>query len=329
MKTQTIAIIGMNLVGVSMGLALKASPLEVTLIGYDASRDALEEAKSLGAVDKAEWNLISAAIQADIVILSLPADELQEALELIGNDIRPHTLVLDLSAQKQKGAQWAATFLKKGHYVGAVAVMNTASLVDGRSVNKVARADLFRQSLFCLMPTPNTEPEAVETAVNVGLLVGALPYFVDAEEYDNLVQGVELLPGLMAAAALGAVQKASGWRDMLRFAGQPFAMSTLPIQNTAETAVLAAQDKSATLRWLDAIVQELQQLRRILYDGDVDLIQSILVERNNERTRWLRTREKNDWSEEAKIKMVAAPGIAEQLMGGYLSERLRSSDEDE
>lgn len=328
MKTQTITIIGMNLIGVSIGLALKEAPIEATIIGHDADRDTLQQAKARKAVDKTEWNLLSSVLRADIIILTLPMAELESTLEVIGGDLQSHTVILDLSPQKAEGTRWASAYLKHGHYVGGVPVLAVGGLVDGRSIEAVASADLFRNSLLCLMPSPQAEPEAVETAVNIGLLLGALPYFVELEEFDALMQGISLMPGLVATAVFGAVKESPAWRDILRFADQPFAMATAPLAHAAESSVLAVKDKSATLHWLDAILKALQHIRKLVDEGDVDLLQTLIAERHLEREKWLRTREKNDWSEEARINKTPVPGLADQLMGDYLTQRLRQSEEE-
>lgn len=322
MKTQTISIIGMNRVGASIGLALKKSALDATVIGHDAIREQAQDAKDvIHAIDKVEWNLVSAALKADILVLALPISEVAATLEAVGADLQPHTLVLDLSGHKQQGLAGAQKWLKQGHYVGAVPVYAASWLADGRSDLKAADADLFRKGLFCLMPSPQADPQAVQTAVNFGLLLGAAPYFVGTAEYDSLVQGVGALPGLVSAALFSAASKTPGWQDLLRLAGWPFVLMTAPLENAADTAVLATDDKQATLRWLDAMLHELQQVRRWVYEEETDLLKALLTELGDERAKWLRVREKNDWAEEAKIPYIPAQSFAEQMLGNVIAGR--------
>ncbi|MEM7334800.1 MAG: prephenate dehydrogenase/arogenate dehydrogenase family protein [Chloroflexota bacterium] len=328
MKTQTITIIGLDLIGLSMGMALKKAPFEATIVGHDSDRDKLNAAKSLQAIDIEEWNLVTSIIKADIIILNVPISEVELTLEAMGEDVQAHTLILDLSPQKALPAKWAKSYLKRGYYVGALPVFSVGALQDGRSPEEVAHPDIFRNSVFCLMPTADVDPEAVETAVNVGLLVGALPFFIDPVEYDSLMQGVQFIPGLLSAALFGAVKESAGWRDILRYAARPFAMATQPLNRATESALLATQDKSATLRWLDAVIKELVQIRQFVAKGDGDLLQSILAERNLEREKWLKSREKNAWAEESKIKTVPVPGMADQIMGDYLAQRFKQSEEE-
>ena len=160
-------------------------------------------------------------------------------MQVIGSELQAHTLVLDFSGLKRLGLDWAERYLSQGHYVGAMPILAEPYLADGRSAAITATPDLFKNSAFCLMPSPNADPQAVETAVNFGLLLGALPYFIDPDEYDSLVQGSETLPGLVSIAMFSAMQKATGWRDMLRFASLPFALMTLPLQNERDISLHA------------------------------------------------------------------------------------------
>jgi prephenate dehydrogenase len=328
MKAQTITIVGMDRTGVSIARALKAATNGLTIIGHDRFRDLAQKAKEqLGAIDRAEWNLLSAAAAADILVLSIPLTELENTLMVIGEELQPHTLVLDLSPLKGKSLQWANQYLKRGHYVGVVPVLSATYLNDGRTDVEAATADLFRESVFCLMPSPRADPQAVETAVNFGRLLGATPYFVDPMEYDSLAQGIETLPGLMAAALFGALQKSTGWRDMLRFANSSFALSTQPLQQGTDITSLALNDKAAALRWLDAVLQELTAIRRMIYDGDREMIDLSLGNLLIQREKWLKERGENNWVEVVGTP-IDRPSVGEQFLGGWLGGKLKKDTKD-
>ncbi|MDX1414368.1 MAG: prephenate dehydrogenase/arogenate dehydrogenase family protein [Candidatus Promineifilaceae bacterium] len=316
MKTQNISIIGVRRMGTSIALALKDGPLDFVLTGHDSDPSILKEAGELGCFDKTESNLIRAAETADILVLSMPAVELKTTLQAIGDVVKPHALIIDLTELKSPGVKLAEQYLNQGHYVGAHPVLAARNFADGRPDTNKARADLFKNSVICVMPDATVDPQAVETAVNFGKLLGASPYFVDPMEYDSLIQGVETLPSLMAAALFRSINKASGWRDILRFADLPFAMSTMPLDTDAEElAYLALNDRVATLRWLDALVVELGQIRRWIQDGDEELLSAFFSELNLDRDRWLEERAKNDWVE-GQDQPVNVPGMGERFFGG-------------
>lgn len=315
MKTQNITIIGLRRIGLSIAMAIKASPLEVTLIGHDSDSDLGKQALASGAVEKTEVNLNRAASIADILVLAMPSVELEGTLRAIGGDLQEHALVIDLTALKGPGVKFAERYLQKGHYIGARPVFSASTFSAGLSGAASARADLFTNSVFCLMPGAETDPQAVETAVNFGRLLGASPYFVDPLEYDSLAQAVESMPGLIAASVFSSISKTAGWRDILRFADLPFATMTMPLQTEArELAYLALNDKMATLRWLDGLLAEIKSLRRLVYEGDTEILTALLDDMNHSRDQWLQERSENDWLE-MKDSPIEVPGMGQRLLG--------------
>jgi prephenate dehydrogenase len=324
MTTQTITIVGMDRIGVSIALALRASELDLRLIGHDIYHERAQMAqKQMQAIDKAEWNLVNAVRTADLIILVISATDQEETLRVIGSELKEQAVVLDMSPLKQRGVEWAREYMTQGHYVGVQPILSVAHLVDGRTGPESASADLFRDSLFCLMPGPYVASAAVETAVNFGKLLGAAPYFFDPAEYDNLMQSVETLPGLLAAALFHSVQSRAGWSDIRRFAGRSFALGTLPMGDAAETTHLALNDKLATLTWLNQTVETLQQIQQWVYDEDAEALTVFIKGLNEQRQTWLEERGENNWQAENKPKMPPTSGFTEQLLGSLFGRRAR------
>lgn len=318
MKAQNVTIIGTSRVGSSVGLALKASALPLSIIGHDRSREIADQAHAASAVDRVERNLVNAVAQADIVVFAAPLSELKQTLMAVGKDLQPHALFLDFSPLKSAALSWAETYLRSGYYIGATPVLAARYLPDGRQDVAAASADLFRDSLFCLMPSPDTDPQAVGTAVNFGSLLGAKPYFLDPAEYDSLMHGVETLPGIMAAALFRAVARAEGWRDMLRFANTSFGNATQPLAQETDIVPQILHDKEVTLRWLDALLEELAQWRALVEEGDPDVLDLTVNEAATRRAAWLAERARNDWVELTDTN-VKSPSMSEQLFGTWIA----------
>lgn len=314
MKTETVTIVGLGRTGASVGLALQKADLGLTLVGYDENRQVLKAAEEVGAIDKSQGHLDRAAKAADILILAVPAQAVEQVLREAGPQVRDHALVLDFSGLKADSQRLAKQYLRHGHFVGAVPVLAAEALTEGARGVEAARADLFQNSVFCLMPSPQADPQAVETAVNVGSILGAKPFFLDPAEYDSLVQGVQTVPGLLAAAMFRSVTQAKGWRDMLRFAGSPFALTTAALQRGEEVAHLALHDRAVTLRWLDALLDQLQVIRDRVAEEDGERLIALLQQLNEEREKWLYERLENDW-EEVTAPEIAPFSIREQMFG--------------
>lgn len=322
MQAQTVTIMGMDRIGVSIAKAIKASPAGLTVIGYDRYRDHVERVKDeYGVIDKAEWNLAKAVAAADILVISVSLAELHSSLQTIGAELQPHALVFDLSSLKTLGQKWADQYLSESHYIGVIPVLAAPYLNDGRSGPEAGMADLFKNSIFCLMPSPDASPQAVDTAVAFGQLLGATPYFIDPMEYDSLAQGIETLPGLTAAAIFSVLKKSTGWRDMLRFANSSFALSTQPLNHGTDITSLALHDEPATLRWLDALIEELGDLRRLILEGDRELIDLTFGQLLIQREQWLKERTRNEWTDEVE-RVGSHPSLSDQFLGGWLSGKI-------
>lgn len=88
------------------------------------------------------------------------------------------------------------------------------------------RADLYEQAVFALAAGTNAEPSSVQLASDFVERIGATPLFVDAQEHDGIIAGVEQLPEVMAAALMSLSAANPGWREARRLAGRSFAGAT-------------------------------------------------------------------------------------------------------
>jgi prephenate dehydrogenase len=314
MKTEMVSIIGLDKMTASVGMALREADLGLSVLGFAKDKKEAKLAREVGAVDDTTGNLIKVIEAADILIVNTPDSEHEVTLEVIGQDVRDHTLIIDMSALKGKGLRFADKYISQGHYIGANPVLAAAWLSDGQRGIGAAHADMFEHSIFCLMPSVKADPKAVETAVNLGRILGATPYFLDPHEFDSLMQGVETLPGLIGAAIFRSVSQATGWRDLLRFAGNDFALSTAAVASP-NIASLALNNKEATLRWLDGALAELQVMRRLVAEGDKERLALVLEDVEFDRQRWLDNRAKNAWTEESESPDYGSVGIGSQFFG--------------
>jgi prephenate dehydrogenase len=325
MQTNTITIVGLGRTGTSIALALKEGSADFSLIGHDSDSGVLREKPVVEAFDHLEADLIKACAPADIIVLAMPAVALEVTLSLIGDRLQSHALVIDLTALKEPGIRFADQHLHEGHYIGARPVFAAATFESLKADLYEARADLFRNSVFCVMPSAETDPQAVDTAVKFGQLLGAKPYFVDPLEYDQLSLGTETMPAIGAAALLQVITKSTGWRDILRFADLPFAIGTLPLDTDSEDlAYHLLNDRQASLYWLDGLAVKLTELRRVLAQGEQELLAAYLAELNLARDKWLQARSDNEW-DEAQMEDLNLPSVSEHFLGGLIGGRNRDS----
>src|SRR5947207_11745765 len=124
---QRVLIIGLGLIGGSIGLALRRwseerksdgrRPLEV--VGFDSNLDQQRTAEKLGAVDRGAWDLAKAAREADVVVLATPVNGMREVMEDLAPHLRPGTIVTDTGSTKAQVVAWANQILpREVHFVG-------------------------------------------------------------------------------------------------------------------------------------------------------------------------------------------------------------------
>jgi len=222
--TVQITVIGLGQLGASIGLALTGREDLVYRMGHDRDLTVMNKAKSLKAFDATQYNLPASVEQADVVILCLPLDQVEETLKLIGPDLREDAVVLDTSPSKTVVAKWFEQHVPAGrHYIGLVPAINPLMLEQPGHGIEAARADLFDKATLGIVTPLNVRPEAVKLAEDLVRLVGGEPLFLDLLEADGMLTTAHLLPQVFATAMVNMTVGQPGWQEARRFAGRPYA----------------------------------------------------------------------------------------------------------
>lgn len=321
-----ITIVGLGLVGGSLGMALRQAEVADVIVGHDRNRLVGNEAKGKGAVDKVHWNLISACEGADLVILALPLDAIAETMELIGPDLRPGCVVVDTASVKGPVLEWAAEFLpEKVHFVGGDPI--PAWIPENVSGIVAAQADLFQGGIMCVVPSAAAPPEAIDLVTGLAATVGAQPLFLDAVEHDGLRAGVDQLPSLLALGLLESVIRQPTWRELRKMAGASFEAATrLQVAQPEGEVQGWLANRENLLRWLDDLTAALGSLREALDEGRAEELVERFGEAARERQNWAADRRTGNWREGPDAEMPPRPGLMETFFGGLLPRR-RSKEE--
>jgi prephenate dehydrogenase len=264
MAKPIISIIGLGLTGASMGLGLQREGGEFEIVGHDKNLEASQIAKRQGAVHRTEWNLHRACEGADLIVTAVPLAALDELFSQIAEDLKPGALVLAITSLLQPAIEDAARHLPaNAHFVAGHPVLSgVGSLLT-------MRADLFEQVTFSLAPGLQTDPSAVQLASDFVERVGATPLFVDAQEHDGILAGVEQMPQLLGAALMRMSAAAPGWREARRLAGRQFAGATDVGHSAEELHRGFMQNRQNLLQKLEKLQEELDTWRALLAaDGE-------------------------------------------------------------
>ena len=280
----SVAIIGLGLIGGSIGLALKqANEPGWEIVGYVRRPEAASIALSSGAVDRVEMNLERVVREADFVIIATPVLTIRGILSQIADCLSPGCVVTDTASTKLEVMKWAEELLPA-----------TVDFVGGHPMAgketygiQAAEAKLFQGCTYCLTPAKRVSPEAMDKVVDMVKKLGASPLFIDAEEHDNLVAGISHLPMLLSAALVSATTKDSSWDKMSKLAASGYRdLTRLASGNPEVNAHMCLSNRQAITHWIDEFTKELARYRHLVDVGDKHL-QETLAEANKARQRWL------------------------------------------
>jgi prephenate dehydrogenase len=339
MTKPIVTIIGLGLTGTSMGLGLQREAANFEIVGHDKMPEAAQEARRLGAVQRTEWNLFKAIAGAELIVVAVPLNELEELLPLLAEEVKPGTLVFAIGNLLQPAIASGARHLPEGvHFVTGHAI------ISGVGPAPSARADLFEKATFALTAGVKTDPAAMQLASDFVERVGATPLFVDAAEHDGVIAGVEQLPLLLAAALMHSSAKGAGWREARRLAGRRFAAATdLGADAAALLAGLHANKENVLLKlrtlrqdlaeweaWLEAESVEPVKRDEASSDKDAETNPSPLMSALNNavqaRQTWEAQSILKNWEEQPSAPAAAAEsaGFLRQMFLGGLGNRQRN-----
>ncbi|RPJ52130.1 MAG: prephenate dehydrogenase [Chloroflexi bacterium] len=317
-----ITILGLGQVGASFGLALAKIKDQVIRTGNDRDPGIARQAEKAGAVDKTVINLPNAVREADVVLLALPVDEIRETIEVIAQDLKPGSVLIDTSPAQSMVTQWAQDLLPGSdrYFVALTPSMNPAYLRETETGVASARADLFKNSLMLISSPQGIDESALTLASNLTEILGATALFTDPVEADGLIASSRLLPGLVSAALVNAVTGQPGWREARKMAGYAFATATEPALHPEERKALgqaALLNAENTLRMLDTMIAELGQLREEIAGQNTAAVQARLANAREARERWENQRLTANWEQKPEQPRMPTGGEVIGRLFGY------------
>lgn len=327
MAKPQITIVGLGFIGGSIGLALHQAGADLEVVGHDREHAVARQAKKIGAVDKTEWNLISACEGADLIVMAIPLGGIKNTMTAIAPYLKPGCLITDTATIKAQVVEWAKEILpEEVNFVGGDPIVGDGGLTaTGHPLSGIdaARADLFSGAIYCLTPAAGTPSDAVRVASDFVSLLGAVPYYLDPLEHDGLMAGVDHLPFVLSAALLGITTESVAWREMRRLAGGAFESATRFISTDPTTYRDACLiNRENIVRWIDACSGKLGELRGAILAGDADKLGRVFEEALTARQKWLKDRAEGNWEVQPASEMPTMTSFMGQLFGlGMLSRR--------
>jgi prephenate dehydrogenase len=221
MTPKRLSIIGVGLLGGSVGLAAKAALSGVRVVGYGHRAETVRRALEVGAIDESAGSCAEAVRGADMVFLCTPVGLFPEMLRQAASGLSAGAVVSDVGSTKRSVVRLGEELLPAGvHFVGSHPMAGS----EKRGI-EFARADLFQGARCILTPTARTDSAALEKVDAFWRLLGMQTTRMSPEDHDRHVCDISHLPHAVAAALIALQSEQSlplagkGFLDTTRVAG--------------------------------------------------------------------------------------------------------------
>jgi prephenate dehydrogenase len=240
-KAECLVIVGVGLIGGSIGLAARRSQRFEPTIGVGRDTVGLGRAKALGCIDELTTDLNEAASRADVMVFCTPVNRIAEQILTAAPSCRAGTLITDAGSTKAEiVAKVESTLPPQVLFAGSHPLAGS----EKRGPEN-AKADLFDGRLTLITPTAKTPTEACQRAEAFWRGLGCRVKLISPQEHDERLALTSHLPHLAAAALAGILPRelieltASGFRDTTRLAASDPELWTAIFRQNGRSVVQA------------------------------------------------------------------------------------------
>jgi prephenate dehydrogenase len=261
-KIKSVAIIGVGLIGGSLGLALRKANLTQNIIGIGRREEKLQQALKLGAVDSIVTDIYFGVKRADMVILATPINSILEIATQMVPYLKMGAIVMDVGSTKKKIVRklTPSLSLSEVHFVGTHPLAGSEA-----SGIEVAKADLFENATCVITPIPQTNKDALSIIRSLWEGIGAKVIEMSPEVHDELIAYSSHLPHLIATSLADLAKQrdkkilpllASGFKDTTRISASDAVMwRDICLTNQEEILKSISEFKKILEKWQRLIEQ--------------------------------------------------------------------------
>ena len=281
---QKITIVGVGLLGGSIGLAARQRRLAGEIAGYVRRAASMQDCEKTGAVDYATTDLLAAVSGADLVILCTPLAQMRSLTQQILPALKRGAIVTDVGSVKADVVRELESIIAKNgaHFVGS------HPMAGGEKMGVLAaRADLYANAVCVVTPSKKSQAGAIRKLEQFWKSLGARTLRLDAAQHDLLVSRSSHLPHVVAATLVNLVLNpanpktqvglcATGFRDTTRIAsGSPEMWRDIALSNRKNVA-----------RSLDAFMADLKKFQSALKRSDDKAVETFFANAKQRRDNW-------------------------------------------
>ena len=261
----TVTIVGVGLIGASLGLALKKAGVVTKVLGVGRSKENVDQAQKMGAIDGVV-DLVQAAKQSDLIVLCMPVAQMRTAFEIIEPHLEPRTMITDAGSTKGDVILAAKEVLGKKvcQFVPAHPIAGGAQ--HGASA---AKANLFQGKQTIVCPLQENSPEDIALISGFWESVGSEVRKIGVVQHDAIYAAVSHLPHLLSYALMASVVNSEDADQKLDHVGAGFKDFTRIAASSPEMwRDICIGNRAAILQELDRYLLIVNHMRKLVAEGD-------------------------------------------------------------
>ncbi|MGC8743802.1 MAG: prephenate dehydrogenase [Verrucomicrobiia bacterium] len=284
-RWEKIAIIGVGLLGGSIGLAVKKTQVAKRVEGYVRREESISKCESIGAVDKASCNLKEVVSGADLIILCTPLAQMKALVEKMESFIQRDSVVTDVGSAKAKVVKELEPLIANmgAHFVGSHPMAGSEKTgVDA------AKPNLFIGSICVITPTNNSNENAVKKIAEFWKELGGRVLKISPELHDELVSRSSHLPHIIAAELARYVLNPEYPKEQALLCSSGFRDTTRIASSSPEMwrdIVLANRTQLSTV--LEEFLNGLIKFKELLDKEDAEKIEQFFKNAKKLRDDWI------------------------------------------
>ncbi|MEW4566671.1 prephenate dehydrogenase [Tautonia sp. JC769] len=267
----TVTIVGVGLIGGSIGLALRRRGLADRVIGLGRDRERLAEAARLGTIDEGMTDRDRAVAEADIVVVCTPTDRIADDVKRLAVASRSDVVITDAGSTKRRIVE----AVEQDDRARAVFVGAHPLAGSERRGAAAARADLLEGKVCALTPSSRTPGDRLRRAMEFWSAVGCRIVTLDADAHDEALARTSHLPHVVASALALSVPAehlplaAGAYRDGTRVAASdPDLWVAIFLENPDHLLAALEDFRSALDHFRDALQErDRERLRSLWQNG--------------------------------------------------------------
>ena len=301
-----IAVLGVGLIGGSIGLAAREHVEDAEVVGFGRSRERLERACELGAIDEAVGSLEEALDGAEACFACAPVGALPEQVTAALAAAGPECVVSDVGSTKRHVVE--ATDDER--FIGGHPIAGAET-----SGVEHARSDLFMGAVWYLTPRERSSGLLYERLHRLVASLGARPVAIDAETHDRLLATVSHLPHVLANVLVSlAAGAAEAQAEPLPRVGPSFRDATRVAGASSDVwGDIYLANRDAIADEVDATVERLREVADVLRSGDSAAVRAWNDRAREDRGRLLEADAVGGPVHALRLTVPNRPGIVAQV----------------